>query len=73
MSMLDYISINIPRGPIESTFISTTKLRNIDVDTVSLTSQQKKEHFMKIKERERVKLKEMSKLINSIKFFILKL
>ena len=42
MSMLDYISINIPSGLIESAFISTKKLCNIDVDIVSLTSQKKK-------------------------------
>ena len=71
MSMLDYISINIPSGLIESAFIST-KLRNIDVDIVSLTSRKKK-NIIEIKERERVKLKELSKLIILIKYFILKL
>lgn len=72
MSMLDYISINIPGGLIESAFISTKKLCNIDVDIVSLTSQKKK-NIIEIKERERVKLKELSKLIILIKYFILKL
>ena len=51
MSMLDYISINIPSGLIESAFIST-KLWNIDVDIVSLTSRQKK-NIIEIKEKEK--------------------
>ena len=53
MSMLDYISINIPSGLIESAFIST-KLWNIDVDIVSLTSRQKK-NIIEIKEKEKSK------------------
>ena len=53
MSMLDYISINIPSGLIESAFIST-KLWNIDVDIASLTSRQKK-NIIEIKEKEKSK------------------
>ena len=53
MSMLDYISINIPSGLIESAFISS-KLWNIDVDIVSLTSRQKK-NIIEIKEKEKSK------------------